>query len=323
MAGRAAAQEVICALRRTIARIEGTLLRPAGLAADAAVTLRRLGVPQAPLRATGSARLDAALGGFPLPGLIELRGAATRESGAVAGFALALAGLAAKESGRPLLWVATAEMVREAGRPYAPGLAERFGILPGRLLLAEAEKLADVLWIAEEAAGLGTLAAVVLEIRGNPSRLDLTATRRLHRRALVAGRPLLLLRQAGAAEPTAAPVRLAVAPAAAGPRLTLAGPLAGSIGPPAFRLCVEKSRTSPPLAVTLEWSRDAAAFEERDHDPAATNLGALAAAPVPRTDLPPALREVVALPHAAWDAASGGQPARGQYAAHRRARRAR
>src|SRR5690606_36579311 len=119
------------------------------------------------------------------------------------------------------------------------------------LLLAEAEKLADVLWIAEEAANLGSLAGILLEVRGSPRHLDLTATRRLHRRALAAGHPLFLLRQAGHAEPTAAALRLVVAPMSAAPRLTLSGPLDGSIGPPGFQVSIDKSRTSPPAAFTL------------------------------------------------------------------------
>ena len=82
------------------------------------------------------------------------------------------------------------------------------------------------LWIAEEAARLSALGGGLLEVDGNPDRLDLTATRRLHRRAQAAGRPVLLLRQSALAEPTAAPVRLLVAPAPAAPRHTLAGPLA-------------------------------------------------------------------------------------------------
>ena len=110
------------------------------------------------------------------------------------------------------------------------GLARDFGIAPEALLFSEAPKLADALWIAEEAARLSALAAVIIELRGNPDRLDLTATRRLHRRAEQAGRPVLLIRQAAQAEPTAAPVRFVVAAAPAAPRATLAGPLAGSIG---------------------------------------------------------------------------------------------
>ena len=38
-------------------------------------------------------------------------------------------------------------------------------------MVAQAPKLADALWIAEEAALLKGLSAVLLEIRGNPARL--------------------------------------------------------------------------------------------------------------------------------------------------------
>ena len=171
-------------------------------------------------------------GGLPKAALTEIHGAETRDAGAVAGFALALASLILKgrKAGLPLLWIGTSEIFREAGFPYAVGLARDFGIAPEALLFSEAPKLADALWIAEEAARLSALAAVIIELRGNPDRLDLTATRRLHRRAEQAGRPVLLIRQAAEAEPTAAPVRLVVAAASAAPRATLAGPLAGSIG---------------------------------------------------------------------------------------------
>jgi protein ImuA len=326
MASAAVAREIIYSLRRQIAKIEGVLperLEEPDEANAYGVVSRQAGRPVAATFATGAARFDASLGGgLPAAGLIEIHGAATREAGCAAGFALALAGMAAGQSGL-LVWIATGEIVREAGRPYAPGLAQRFGTLPKNLLLAEAEKLTDVLWIAEEAANLTALAGILVEVRGSPHALDLTATRRLHRRALAARHPLFLLRQAGCAEPTAAPVRLMVAPAVAAPRLTLSGPLAGSIGPPAFRVSIDKSRTSPPAAFTLEWNLDARAFEERNHDPAAKNTGALAAAAADGTDLSPALRQVVAFPPAARNAAPGGQPPRGQRPAHRRARRAR
>ena len=118
--------------------------------------------------------------------------------------------------------------------------------------------------MAEEAAGNKALSAVVLELRGNPARLDLTATRRLHRRAEQAGRPVFLLRQAAFAEPTAAPVRLLVEPAPAGLRRTLAGPLPRSIGPPAFIVTIGKSRTALPGQFIVEWNADELAFAERE-----------------------------------------------------------
>src|SRR5690606_8968512 len=148
-------------------------------------------------------------------------------AGAVAGFALGLASLELKQSRQPapLLWVAVGEALSEGGVPYAPGLLHRFGIAPRRLLLAGARRLEDARWVAEEAAALTALSAVVLEVRGSPRKLDLTATRRLYHRARAAARPFYLLRQAGLPEPTAAPVRLVVLPAPAGERHTLSGRL--------------------------------------------------------------------------------------------------
>lgn len=330
MAKPALAQGIIFSLRHKIAKIEGVLperLEAPGDRADGLVS-RRGGRPVAETFASGAARFDASLGGgLAAAGLTEIHGAATRDAGAASGFALALAGIAAGRTG-VIIWIGTGEIFREAGRPYAPGLARRFGILPHNLLLAQAEKLVDALWIAEEAANLDALAAILLEVRGSAQALDLTATQRLHRRALAAGHPLFLLRHAGVREPTAAPVRLVVSPAPAGLRHTLAGELEGSIGPPAFRIAIDKSRTSPPAAFILEWNSEARAFAERDHVPAAhilasENIGALAAHAADGADFSPALRQVVAFAPAARDAASGGEPSSGQHTAHRRARRAR
>ncbi|WP_137930312.1 ImuA family protein [Mesorhizobium comanense] len=281
MAMTAVARETVFALRRQIAKIEGTLPErlqaPAGAPPDARITASAdLTIVRRGLAATlpdaflpvGVERLDAALsGGLPKAALSEIHGQETRDAGAVAGFALSLASLVLKQAqGLPVLWVGTSEIFHEAGFPYARGLHAGFGIEPGQLLFSETPKLADALWVAEEAARMTALAAVILEIRGNPQRLDLTATRRLHARAMAAGRPVLLLRQAAAPEPTAAPVRLLVAPAPAAPRATVAGPLAGSIGRPAFTITIGKSRTALPGQFTLEWNPDEHAFDERRGD---------------------------------------------------------
>lgn len=278
MATSAVAREAVFALRRQIARIEGrlaeTLDGPAhdgghDGAEDRWVT-RHHGRPgRAPALAIGSPTLDAALGGgLPDAGLVEIHGAETRDAGAVGGFALGLvaqAGLCG--GGRPLIWITTSEVVAEAGAPYAPGLAATYGIAPEALLLAAAPKLEDALWMAEEAAGLSDIAAVFVEMRGSARQLDLTATRRLHRRALASGRPLFLLRQAGRAEPTAAPVRLLVAGAPAGERTLLADTssdtLAGSIGPPAVAVAISRSRTAVTATATLEWDDHEHGFRER------------------------------------------------------------
>ncbi|WP_245428530.1 ImuA family protein [Kumtagia ephedrae] len=319
MAAHAVAQDLVRTLRHQIAKIEGRLAERLDERQEAASQELDAtgGKDMLPI---GVQRLDAALGGgLPASGLAEIHGHASRDAGAAAGFALALVRLLAQEKGvRPLLWVGTADIFREAGRPYAPGLTARFGLSPENLLVAEAEKLTDVLWIAEEAARLDAFQAVLLEIRGNPPVLDLTATRRLHRRALLAGLPLFLVRAAGEPEPTAAPLRLTVAAAPAAPRLTLAGPLAGSIGPPAFRVTIGKSRTAIHAAFTLEWIDDA--FRERRKHSATDT--------VPVVPLPPrgpavaaAAGKGLAGAGARRDAAAGVQPAGEQYAAHRRLRR--
>jgi protein ImuA len=198
------------------------------------------------------------------------------------------------------------------------GLARDFGIAPEALLFSEAPKLVDALWIAEEAARLTALAAVIIELRGNPDRLDLTATRRLHRRAQQAGRPVLLIRQAAQAEPTAAPVRFVVAAAPAALRATLAGPLAGSIGVPAFTLTIGKSRTALPGQFIVEWNSHDLAFQERQPQ----NTRRLVPIPWSRKDLAAAPGTVLAFAPAADEAAARRQPSRQQHAADRGSRRA-
>ncbi|MDF3152692.1 hypothetical protein P3C58_11935 [Mesorhizobium sp. XAP10] len=344
MAMTAVARETVFALRRQIAKIEGTL--PERLAAPAAapfdadvntdLTIVRRGIAAALPDAflpIGVGRLDAALsGGLPKAALSEIHGLETRDAGAVAGFALSLTSLILKQTpGLPVLWIGTSEIFREAGFPYARGLHASFGIEPEQLLFSEAPRLVDALWVAEEAARMTALAAVILEIRGNPQRLDLTATRRLHARAQAAGRPVFLLRQAAGPEPTAAPVRLIVASAPAVPRDTIAGPLAGSIGRPAFTLTIGKSRTALPGQFTLEWNPDERAFDERAGDERAGEARDRAKNPVPVVSLSgggkdpaPASGAVLAFPvvGSPISPAARDQPSRPQRTAHLGPRRA-
>src|SRR6185312_15388501 len=289
MVKRAVARETIFALRRKIAKIEGVLADrldpPAGRPANEdGILTRHDGMAAAgggpSLLRTGADSFDRILGGgWPRAGLIELHGGETRDAGAVAGFALALASLLMKEGADgPLFWIGTADIFGETGFPYLPGLHQRFGIGPEAVLFARPRKLQDALWIAEEAARLKALSAVFLEIGGNPRRLDLTATRRLHRRALQAGRPLFLLREAAFAEPTAAPLRLVVAPARARPRSTLAGPLVHSIGPPSFVVGIGKSRNALSGEFILEWDAAERGFRERREDHGTEDIGVVVSA---------------------------------------------
>ena len=331
MATNAATQGTVFALRHKIAKIEGRLaerLEQRDAAAGPDVVLRHHGIAAAGdgLLPTGVEDLDRALGGgLPRAALTEIHGTETRDAGAAAGFALALVSLILKQNvdKNPVLWIGTAEVFREAAFPYAPGLQQRFGIAPENILLSEAPKLADALWVAEEAARLTTLSAVIIELRGNPQGLDLTATRRLHRRAQAAGRPVFLLRQSAHAEPTAAPVRLLVSPTQAGLRQTVSGALARSIGPPGFLVSIGKSRTALLGQFIAEWNFDERSLQQRQPDRRqAENPVAMVSLSQRRADHAATSGTVVALQPAGDDAAPRHQPPGVQHAAHRRDGRA-
>ena len=315
MASPAVAQETIASLRHQISKIEGRLAERLDGPAEDIDLVRHRGVP-ARLLLTGAERFDAALGGgLPGDGLTEIHAAGTRDAGAAAAFVLALVRFALERSPAPVLWIGMAESFREAGYPYPPGIRFLYGIDPFRLLVAQAEKLADALWIAEQAAALDGFSAVLLETRGNSTHLDLTATRRLHRRARDAGHPLFLLRQAGRPQPTAAPFRLILRSAPAGLRHILGKPLARSIGPPAFQVEISKNRTAPPATFILEWNTHARAFEER----AAENPVAVVPASQHGTPAQAAAGPLLAFPPPARPAAAGHKPTGEQHPAHRRA----
>ncbi|MEW9806440.1 ImuA family protein [Mesorhizobium marinum] len=319
MATSALARETISSLRHRIAKIEGRLAERLGQAGPEDVDLaRRHGsiIPAGGLLPTGAARFDAALGGgVPATGLTEIHAPKTRDAGAAAGFALALLRLVLEARQAPLLWVGMAESFREAGFPYPPGLRFLYGVDASRLLVAQAEKLADALWIAEQAAALDGFSAVLLETRGASAHLDLTATRRLHRRARDAGHPLFLLRQTARPEPTAAPFRLIVKSAPASLRRILGKPLARSIGPPAFEVEISKNRTAPPALFTLEWNSHARALQER----AAENPVPVVPASEHRAPAAAAAGTLLAFAPAPGPAAAGRQPPGKQHPAHRRA----
>ncbi|HEY6633112.1 MAG TPA: hypothetical protein VIZ90_16810 [Rhizobiaceae bacterium] len=307
-------------MRHQIAKIEGRLAerldgRMEGQAEDIDL-VRHAGVPSGDLLPTGAERFDTALGGgLPGAGLTEIHAAGTRDASAAAAFVLALARLSLERTSAPVLWVGMTESFREAGYPYPPGILFLHGIDPSRLLVAQAKKLTDALWIAEQAAALDGFSAVLLETRGNSAHLDLTATRRLHHRARDAGHPLFLLRHAAEPEPTAAPFRLVLRSAPAGLRQILGKPIARSIGPPAFQVEISKNRTAPPARFILEWNDHARALQER----AAENPVPVVPAPQYGTPAQAAAGTLLAFPSPARHAAAGDQPPGKQHPAHRRA----
>jgi protein ImuA len=320
MASSAVAQGTIASLRHQIAKIEGRLAvcfdeGPEDIDRDIDL-VRHGGIPQGDLLVTGAERFDVALGGgLPGTGLTEIHAPITRDAGTAAAFVLALVRLVLEAKPAPVLWVGTAESFREAGYPYPPGIRFLYDIDPSRLLIAQADKLSDALWIADQAARLDGFSAVLLETRGMSARLDLTATRRLHHRARDAGHPLFLLRQTAVPEPTAAPFRLIVRSAPAGLRHVLNKPLARSIGPPGFLVEISKNRTAPPTQFTLEWNIHARAFEER----AAENPLPVVPAFEHRAPAAAAAGTLLAFPAPARQAPAGRQPSGKQHPAHLRA----
>ena len=208
--------------------------------------------PVLPVCPLGADKMDQALGGgFPEAGLSEIRVETVRDGGAGLGFALALAVRLGASPQRPLVWIAPAATLTDAGYPYRPGLVA-FGLDPAALVVVRARRLEDALWAAEEAARSGAPALTLLEVQNNPAALSLEGSRRLHWRSRQAGRPVLVLRQGGSAETTAAPLRLQLAAAPAGrvPRLEARS----CLGAPAFAVAIEKSRDGRLGQFHLEWN---------------------------------------------------------------------
>lgn len=271
MATSVLAQETLCALRTEINRLENEKTSTLGRKArhgegwqspETIPTLIRTGVEP----------FDHALGGGIEKGALhEIRSAESRDNGAASAFALALALMAVRQggagSGARILWIADRLQANETGRPYGPGLVG-FGMKPGGMVHATPRNLTDALMIAEMALTVDAFAAVILEVNGNPRGLGLTESRRLHLRARAYRRPLLLLRERGEEEASSALLRFRATPARAAPcRLPDGTSFAASIGPPVFRIDVEKSRTPIFESFFLEWNADDCLLSRSEPDP--------------------------------------------------------
>ena len=220
--------------------------------------------------------------------LHELRSETSRDAASATGFAAALMACLAEIDRRPVLWVAEASALHEAGLPYGAGL-DRFGTDSSRLILVRVRKPAEALWVFEEGLACRGLAAVLAEIRGNPRVLDLTATRRLALRAEAGGVMGLLMRQSAAPDATAAETRWSVAPLPAG---VTDGYPAG-IGRPAWRLTLERNRRGPAGTADVEWDHDRRAFACLEAGRPA-HPRSVPAAPVDRPHPAPVVRSLVA-----------------------------
>jgi protein ImuA len=189
---------------------------------------------------------DAALpwGGLPLARLHQI--VAGDES--ALGFAAALLGLVA--CARPVLWCGR----RGAAGPFLPGLAA-FGLAPERVLLAEARNTTETLWVMEEGLRCAALGAVLGESAG----IGLAAARRLQLAAEAGGVTGLVVTPARAAE-GGATTRWRVAAAPSGPASWSMG---DGLGPPAWRVELERCRGGLPRSWVLAW-RDGCFAPHRD-----------------------------------------------------------
>ncbi len=208
--------------------------------------------------ATGHGGIDAALGGGLMRGrLHEVFASDAGDTASATGFA-AMLGLCA---GRPeadagdLLWLRCEDAERLGGRLYAPGFQELGGDV-GAVLLAVAPDPVQLLRGAADAARCAGLGAVVVECRGDPRVLDLTATRRLTLAAERSGVCVLLLRIDARPMPSAADTRWQVR---AAPSLALE---ANALGMPAFDVELLRQRSGPGGAWRVEWDRERCGFRE-------------------------------------------------------------
>lgn len=233
-----------------IARIEGRSLAPE---------------MQGPALTLGIAAVDALLNGgrgsaVPAPILVpartlhEVRAAAMPDAAPAFVFALALAlRVAAQGDG---FFVSTAASRAEGGEPYGPGLAA-LGLLPQRLFRVHARTTAEALWAAGEIAGHKGAGFCLLELSGNPPAAGLSFTRRVALRSREAGVAIILLRQGGDEEASAALTRWRVAAAPSNP-----GEAARKwLGPPAFAVTLEKCRGTAGGNWTMEWNGYERRFE--------------------------------------------------------------
>jgi protein ImuA len=137
---------------------------------------------------------------FPEPGA---------EAAAI-GFVLARLGPGAA----PVLWIQDRLVLQEKGRPFLAGLG-----LQRPLMVMQLSRPVDVMTAVEEGLRCRVLAAVIAEIRGNPTAVSFTAMKRLALRSEASAVPCWLIRQAANADLSAARDRwrIATLPSASNP----------------------------------------------------------------------------------------------------------
>jgi protein ImuA len=203
----------------------------------------------------GAKALDSWLGGGLACGALhEVYPGRPRDESAAIGFGLGAAARAGR--GRPLVLVRHDPAERESGRLYGAGLAG-FGLDPEGVLVVQADDAKGALRASVEAARCAGLGAVVVEIRGPPRVLDLTASRRLALSARASGVTLIVIRLGTEPVPSAATTRWRVSAEASCPDE------AEAPGFPAFTATLLRHRSGlGPRPWHVEWDHDSTAFAD-------------------------------------------------------------
>lgn len=153
-------------------------------------------------------------GTFPtLPsGLVqEVYADGARDSGASLAFALTQAKNLLTSRRSAIYYVQLADEGKHLGLPYGPGL-HWFGIDPTKLVIVRVADMTEFLWATEEATACRAVAAIIVEVKGNPKLLNFTASRRLSLRASANRVSLFMLRYGQRRESSAGHLRWRVMP---------------------------------------------------------------------------------------------------------------
>lgn len=186
--------------------------------------------------------------------LHEFYGPRHAEATTLSGCALMLA---QSHDTRLKLWIRLGGHDREAGTPVCEGLTE-LGIDPSSLVFVRVRDVQSALQAGLEGARCAALGTVIIELWGETSAYDLTASRRLALAAKLSGARVLMVRAAAEPHPSAAETRWL---ARAAPSRALE---ANAPGYPAFHLTLLRARNGQEgLQYDLEWNRDEQRFENR------------------------------------------------------------
>ena len=267
---------IIRALQQSVYAIDGTRER---LAVEGSGKRLGLGIPE----------IDILLGGgLALNDLHEIRCSLSRDIGAMCGFMLGL--LCRIEKGRPVIWISEPSVSLNAGTLYPDGFSY-FGFDASCLVNIQPMHLKDALWATGEAAKVGSLAAAVFHLAGNPEAFDLSASRKLMLRSQKSGVPLFVLRQSGREEASSAATRWHVKPSSSLPDEDFDR----GVGNTRLTLTLEKNRNGQTGQWTIAWNPQTRSFEHAAQSSSAAYSKLSFNAPSHRPYCPSQVGQVVAL----------------------------